>query len=180
MLLWFIGFAALALLAFVVISFNELIAARNGVRKAWSDIDVQLQRRYDLVPQLVAVVKGYVEHERGTLSSVTELRARAQASASIAARGAIESELATQVTQLLALQERYPELKASGNFLELQRELVDVEDRVQAARGAYNDAVLGYNTQIQNFPELLLAQLFGFRTADFFQAEDRAPVRVSG
>jgi LemA protein len=180
MLLWFIGFAAIALLAFVLITFNELIAARNGVRKAWSDIDVQLQRRYDLVPQLVAVVKGYAEHERGTLSAIAALRTRAQASASIAARGAIESELALQVKGLLALQERYPDLQASGNFLQLQRELVDVEDRVQSTRGAYNDAVLGYNTQIQNFPELLLAPLFGFRAADFFQAQDRAPVQVSG
>jgi len=180
MLLWFIAFAAIALLAFVLITFNELIAARNGVRKAWSDIDVQLQRRHDLVPQLVAVVKGYAEHERGTLSAVAEVRARAQASASVAQRGAVESELATQLTRMLALQERYPELQASGNFLQLQRELADVEDRVQSARGVYNDAALGYNTQIQNFPELLLARLFGFRAADFFQAQERAPVQLSG
>jgi LemA protein len=180
MLQWFIGFIAIALLAFVVITFNELIVARNGVRKTWSDIDVQLQRRHDLVPQLVAVVKGYADHERGTLSAVAELRSRAQTSASIAERGSVESELTTQLTRLLALQENYPDLKASENFLQLQRELVDVEDRVQAARGTYNDAVLSYNTQIQNFPELLLARLFGFRASEFFQAQDRAPVQVSG
>jgi len=178
MLQWFIGFVAIALLAFVAITFNELIVARNGVRKAWSDIDVQLQRRHDLVPQLVAVVKGYAEHERGTLSAVAELRTRAQASANVSERGAVESELATRLTNLLALQENYPDLKANENFLQLQREIVDVEDRVQAARSVFNDAVLGYNTQIQNFPELLLARPFGFRAADFFQAQDRAPVQL--
>ena len=180
MRLWVLGFVAIALLAFVAITFNELIVARNAVRKAWSDIDVQLQRRYDLVPQLVAVVKGYAEHERGVLTAVAELRARASASASIAERGSMESELATHLTGLLALQENYPDLKANENFLQLQRELVDVEDRVQTARSVYNEAVLGYNTQIQNFPELLLARLFGFRASEFFQAQDRAPVPVSG
>jgi len=179
MLQWFIGFVAIALLAFTAVTFNELIVSRNGVRKTWSDIDVQLQRRHDLVPQLLAVVKGYADHERGTLSAVAELRSRAQTSASIAERGAVEGELATQLTRVLALQENYPDLKASENFLQLQRDLVDVEDRVQSARQAYNEAVLGYNTQIQNFPELLLARPFGFRAAEFFQAEDRAPVQVS-
>src|SRR5256885_15668134 len=103
MLQWFIGFVAIALLAFVVITFNELIVARNGVRKTWSDIDVQLQRRHDLVPQIVAVVKGYADHERGTLSSVAELRSPAQASASIAERGSGVRELTTPMTRLLAL-----------------------------------------------------------------------------
>ena len=180
MIFWALGSAAIALLAFVAITFNELIAARNAVRKAWSDIDVQLQRRYDLVPQLVAVVKGYAEHERNILTTTTELRARAQASATIFERGGLESKLAAQVAHVLALQERYPDLKASGNFLELQRELVEVEDRVQTARGAYNEAVFSYNTQIQNFPEFLLARAFGFRAEEFFQAQERAPVQVNG
>jgi LemA protein len=178
MLLWFAGFALLALLAFVAVTFNELVAGRNGVRKAWADIDVQLQRRHDLVPQLAATVKGYADHERNTLSAIAELRTRAQAGVSVGERGQIETELAAQVTRLLALQERYPELKASENFLQLQRDLVDVEDRVQAARTTYNDAVREYNTQIQNFPELLLARPFGFRAFEFFQAEDRAPVKL--
>jgi LemA protein len=178
MLLWFAACALIALLAFVAVTFNELVAARNGVHKAWADIDVQLQRRHDLVPQLAATVKGYADHERNTLSAIVELRTRAQASVSVAERGQIETELAAQVTRLLALQESYPELKASRNFLQLQRDLVDVEDRVQSARSTYNDAVRDYNTQIQNFPELLLARPFGFRAFDFFQAEDRAPVKV--
>ena len=180
MLQWVLGCVLIALLAFVAVTFNELISARNAVSKAWSDIDVQLQRRHDLIPQLVATVKGYAEHERETLNAVTELRARAPADASVAARGEVEGQLAAQVTRLLALQERYPDLKASGNFLELQRELVDTEDRLQQARTAYNDSVLSYNTQIQNFPEFLLARPFGFRAAEFFQAQDRAPVSVSG
>jgi len=179
MLLWFTGFVLIALLAFVIVTFNELVTARNGVRKAWSDIDVQLQRRHDLVPQLAATVKGYAEHERTTLAAVAELRARAQTADSVAERGQIETQLAASVTQLLALQERYPELKASENFLQLQRDLVDVEDRLQLARQAYNEAVRSYNTQIQNFPELALARPFGFRAFDFFQAEDRAPIRIS-
>ena len=180
MVFWFIGFVAIASSAFVAVTFNELIAARNGVRKAWSDIDVQLQRRYDLVPQLVAVVKAYAEHERNALNAVAELRARAQASATISERGGLETELALQITHLLALQERYPDLKASENFLQLQRDLVEVEDCVQIARNAYNDAVFGYNTQMQNFPEFLLARLFGFRAEEFFQAQERVPAQVNG
>jgi LemA protein len=180
MLLWFAGCVLLALIAYLAVTFNELVAARNGVRKAWSDIDVQLQRRHDLVPQLVAIVKGYAEHERGTLQAVAELRARAQAGGSIAERGVVESALGAQLTRLLALQENYPDLKASANFLQLQRDLVDVEDRLQAARSAYNETVRVFNTQIQNFPDLLLAGPFGFRPFDFFQAQDRAPAKVEG
>ena len=180
MLSWFAGFALIALLAFVAITFNELVVARNGVRKAWSDIDVQLQRRHDLVPQLVAVVKGYAEHERNTLDAVAQSRAQAQATHSIATREQAETELAGRLARVLALQENYPDLKASTNFLQLQSELVDTEDRLQAARNAYNEAVRSYNVQIQNFPEFLLARPFGFRDAEFFQAQDRAPVSVNG
>jgi LemA protein len=178
MIWWIAGCAVIALLLYIGMTFNELVAERNQVRAAWSDIDVQLQRRHDLVPQLAATVKGYAEHERSTLSAVTELRARAQAGGTIAQRGQIETELAAQVTQLLALQERYPDLKASGNFLQLQRDLVDVEDHLQYARRFYNGAVRQYNTHIQHFPELLLAGPFGFRAQDFFQAEDREAVRL--
>jgi len=178
MMAWFAGFALIALLAFSAVTFNELVVGRNSVRKAWSDIDVQLQRRHDLVPQLAATVKGYAEHERTTLEAVAELRARAQATGSVAERGQVETQLAANVTRLLALQESYPDLKASENFLQLQHDLVDVEDRLQVARQAYNEAVRAYNTQIQNFPELLFAHPFGFHASDFFQAEDRAPVHL--
>jgi LemA protein len=178
MIWWIAGCALIALLLYVGVTFNELVAERNQVRAAWADIDVQLQRRHDLVPQLAATVKGYAEHELSTLSAITELRARAQAGGTIAQRGQIETKLAAQVTQLLALQERYPDLKASGNFLQLQRDLVDVEDHLQYARRFYNGAVRQYNTHIQHFPELLLAQPFGFRPQDFFQAEDREAVKL--
>ena len=178
MMLWVVGCLAIALLLYLAVTFNELVAQRNRVRAAWSDIDVQLQRRHDLIPQLAATVKGYADYERSTLSAVTELRARAQAGGTIAQRGEIESQLAAQVTQLLALQERYPDLKASANFLQLQKDLVDVEDHLQFARRFYNGAVREYNTHIQHFPELLLAGPFGFRASDFFQAENTEAVKV--
>jgi LemA protein len=180
MRLWFASFVLIALLAFIAVTFNELVVGRNGVRKAWSDIDVQLQRRHDLVPQLVAVVKGYAEHERNIFDAVAQSRAHAQASDSIATREQAETELAGQLSRVLALQENYPDLKASANFLQLQRDLVETEDRLQTARSAYNEAVRGYNVQIQNFPEFLLARLFGFRDAEYFQAQDRTPARVNG
>jgi len=178
MIFWVAVCAAIALLLYVGVTFNELVAERNQVRAAWADIDVQLQRRHDLVPQLAATVKGYADYEKSTLSAIAELRTRAQAVGSVTERGKIESELGAQVTQLLALSERYPELKASGNFLQLQRDLVDVEDHLQYARRFYNGAVREYNTHIQHFPELLLAGPFGFRAQDFFQAEDREAVRL--
>ena len=177
-LMWVLLLIVLALGAWALLVFNGLVRLRNQVRTAWADIDVQLQRRHDLVPQLAATVKGYAEHERSTLSAVTELRTRAQSGGTIAQRGQIESELAAQVTQLLALQERYPDLKASGNFLQLQRDLVDVEDHLQYARRFYDGAVRQFNTHIQHFPELLLAGPFGFRAQDFFQAEDREAVKL--
>lgn len=175
--MWPIGCVALALLLLGIFTFNDLIAARNRVRAAWSGVDIQLQRRHDLVPQLVATVKGYAAHEQATLTAVAELRSRAQADASIADRGQIEHELGTHISRLLALQENYPELKASENFLQLQRDLVAVEDRLQEARSAYNQTVLDYNTQIQNFPLLLLARPLGFHAFEFFQAEDRQAVK---
>jgi LemA protein len=171
-LTWAAICVAIALLAFVVVTFNGLVVARNRVRTAWADIDVQLQRRYDLVPQLAAAVTGYAEHERSTLAAISALRVRAQQGASIAQRGELESGLTMQITRLLALQESYPALKASENFLQLQRDLVAIEDRLQDARRAYNDCVREYNTQIEQFPDVLLSRPFGFRAMDFFQAEN--------
>lgn len=175
---WFAVCVLIALLGFAVVTFNELVMARNRARTAWADIDVQLQRRHDLIPQLAATVKGYAAYEQATLKAVIELRTRAQATASVEQRGQVEGELGTQVAQLLALQERYPELKASANFLQLQHDLVDTEDRLQAARSAYNEAARVYNTQIETFPDALLARPFGFGKIEYFQAEDRQPVKV--
>ena len=177
-MLWIAGCVLIALLLYVAITFNDLVAARNQVRAAWADIDVQLQRRHDLIPQLAATVKGYADHERSTLDAITELRGRAQAGGSIAQRGAIETALAAGVTRILALQESYPDLKASANFLQLQRDLVAVEDHLQYARRFYNGAVRDYNTRIQHFPDLLLAGPFGFRPFEFFQAENTEAVKL--
>jgi LemA protein len=178
MAVWFSGCVAIALVAFLVVTFNDLIAARNRVRTAWSNIDVQLQRRHDLVPQLTAVVKGYADHERSTLESIAALRTRAQAGGSVATRSAIEAELGSGLARLLAIQERYPELKASANFLDLQRQLVAVEDTLQSARSGYNETVRVYNTQIQQFPDGLLARPFGFAALEFFQAEDTSAIKL--
>jgi LemA protein len=178
--MWAIGCTALALVLLGIFTFNDLIAGRNQVRAAWSGVDIQLQRRHDLVPQLVATVQGYAAHEQATLTAITELRSRSQSDTSIAGRGQTERELGAQIGRLLALQENYPDLKASDNFLQLQRDLVAVEDRLQEARSAYNQTVLDYNTQIQNFPLLLLARPCGFLPAEFFQAESAVTGKKSG
>jgi len=160
--------AVLALGAIVV--FNRLIADRNQVRAAWSDIDVQLTRRYDLTPQLVSAVQAYADYERSTLATITELRSRAEHAARLADRARLEDELGGQIERLLALQEAYPELKASENFVQLQRDLVAIEDHLQYARRFYNGAVRQLNTRIEHFPELIVARLAGFRLAEFFEA----------
>ncbi|HEY0229882.1 MAG TPA: LemA family protein [Dokdonella sp.] len=177
MVWWWIGAIAFVAVAAIVVVFNELVAARNQVRAAWSDIDVQLTRRHDLVPQLVAAVQGYADHERPTLTLLTELRTRAMSAASLSDKAQLEGELAQQVQRILALQERYPDLKASDNFLALQRDLVGVEDHLQFARRFYNGAVRDLNNRIETFPSLLVARLANFRAAEFFRqgAEQEAP-----
>ncbi|CAN5668487.1 LemA family protein [soil metagenome] len=160
-----------------VFSFNRLVRLRNQTRTAWADIDVQLMRRHDLVPQLVAAVKGYAGHERGLLETVTELRAQAVALHSPAQLGEVEKSLEQALSRLFALREAYPDLKASENFAQLQRELVDVEDHLQYARRFYNGAVRDYNTAVQRVPDLVVARAFGFDDVEFFQASEteRAP-----
>ena len=177
-MVWVVVCVLIALGAFVGITFNELVASRNRVRTAWADIDVQLQRRHDLIPQLATVVKEYADHESETLIAITDLRAKAQQENSVAEKSAVESQLGAQMNRVIAIQERYPDLKANQNFLELQRELVSTEDKLQAARSAYNDVVRAYNTQIQNFPDVAIAKPFGFRAMDYFQAENTAPVKL--
>jgi LemA protein len=163
-----------------VVAFNRLVHLRNQVRNAWADIDVQLKRRHDLVPQLVDSVKGYTGYERGVLQAVTELRTQAVALTSPARLGDVETSLERSLGQLFALKEAYPDLKANENFLRLQRDLVEIEDNLQYARRFYNGAVRDYNTAIQRVPDTFVARSFGFRESEFFQAddEDRAPVKV--
>ncbi|MEO7324051.1 MAG: LemA family protein [Dokdonella sp.] len=169
MAMWWLGAIVLVFVGAVVAVFNDLVAARNQVRAAWSDIDVQLTRRHDLVPQLVAAVHGYADYERATLTTVTELRTRAMVAASLSDKAQLEGELAQQINRILALQERYPDLKASENFLALQRDLVGIEDHLQYARRFYNGAVRELNNRIETFPGLLVARAANFKPADFFR-----------
>jgi len=172
-------FAALAG-TWLLFSYNRLVRLRNQVRTAWADIDVQLTRRHDLVPQLVAAVQGYAAHERSVLQTVTELRARAAQTSSPARLGDIEADLETNVTRLLALQESYPDLKANAQFLQLQRDLVEIEKHLQYARRFYNGAVRDYNDTVQRVPDMLVARSFSFAPAEFYQAQqnERAAVGV--
>ena len=170
----------IAVLVWGAVSFNRLVRLRNQDRTAWADIDVQLRRRHDLVPQLVAAVKGYAGHERGVLTAVTELRAQAVALSSPAKLGEVEGALEKALTQLFALKEAYPDLKANENFLGLQHDLVEVEDHLQYARRFYNGAVRDFNTTIQRFPDMLVAHAGGFTETEFFSAADdeREAVKV--
>jgi len=168
-----------ALLIYAAVTFNLLIRDRNRVAQAWSDVDVQLLRRHDLIPRLVEMVKGYAGYERAVLSNIAELRGQS-ASASPAARGEAEKTVASGVTKLVALAEAYPDLKASENFRDLHNKLVDTENQIQYARRYYNGAVNLLNNRIQRFPDLLIANTFGFRLAEFFDLDDPAAARAPG
>lgn len=170
------AFAVAGLLGWSIFLFNRLVHDRNLVRAGLSDIDVQLQRRHDLVPQLVAAVRGYATHERAVLEEVTALRARAADAMDVAERDRAESELASAIRRLVLLAEAYPVLEASGNFRQLMTELVETEDHLQHARRYYNGAVRRYNTRVQQFPDLLVARPFGFGEAGYFSAEIEARV----
>lgn len=177
---WIAGLIIAALLAGLILIYNRLVKKRNRVATAWSDIDVQLSRRHDLVPNLVDVVRAYAGHERQTLERVTQLRSEALATDSPAQLGNIENELEQLLGRLMVLKEDYPDLKASENFARLSEQLVEVEDHLQYARRFYNGAVRDLNTRVQQFPDLLVARLFGFDPAEFYSAEDphRASARV--
>jgi LemA protein len=168
-LLVIVGIAVLAPVLFVIIQFNQLVGLRNYIRNAWGNIDTELQRRYELIPNLVATVQGYAAHERQVLQSVTTLRARCVANqGSPETQAADERQLVAALQQLWAVAENYPDLKANQHFLQLQRELVNTEDRIQAARRFYNGNVRDYQTKCQSFPSNLVAQLFGFKPAEYF------------
>jgi len=168
------GLLVLALLGWGVFAFNRLVRLRNQVKAGWSDIDVQLMRRHDLVPRLVEAVRAYAGHEQAVLERVTELRAQAMATTSPARLAGLEQALESDVARLMVIKEAYPELKASDNFLALQRDLVDVEDHLQYARRFYNGAVRELNDGVQRFPDLLVARALGFNEAEFFRAGEEA------
>jgi len=161
----------LAIAAWAMFAFNRLVRLRNQVKTAWADIDVQLQRRHDLVPALVAAVQAYAGHESATLQAVSELRTRAMAQTRPGPLGEVEASLERELGRLIALQEAYPDLKANQNFERLQQDLVEVEEQLQYARRFYNGAVRDYNDGTQRIPDALIAGPFGFKGAEFFQAE---------
>jgi LemA protein len=173
--------ALIALLAiWSVFAYNRLVRLRNQARTAWADIDVQLTRRHDLVPQLVSAVKAYASHEQTVLAAVSELRSQAVTLHSPSRLGEVESQLEQALTRLFALQEAYPDLKANENFAQLQRDLVEIEEHLQYARRFYNGAVRDLNDTVQRVPDVVIARSFGFTEAEFYQAreQERPAVRV--
>jgi LemA protein len=163
-----------ALAAFVAFTYNSLARLRLLAYNAWSDIDVQLKRRHDLIPSLVAAVKGHAGYEKGTLEAVVEARNRAASASGPAAAGQAEGELAESVRQIFALAEAYPDLKAAESFLNLQRSLVEIEDHIQNARRYYNAVVRDLSTKIAQFPSNLVAGALGFRPPEFFGLSDQS------
>ena len=162
----------LGLVVFIIFSYNSLARLRLLATNAWADIDVQLKRRHDLIPNLVASVKGHAGYEKGTLQAVVEARNRAVSAAGPASAGEAEVALAQSVRQVFALAESYPELKAAESFLSLQRNLSDIEDHIQNARRYYNAVVRDLNTKVAQFPSNLIASMFGFREREFFGLSD--------
>ncbi len=160
---------AAALVATSIILYNRLIRSRNRVDTAWSDIDVQLQRRYDLIPNLVNAVDQYADYERATLEAVTELRNQARGVTDVTERGEVEEQLSSGVQKLIALAENYPDLKANENFLDLQNELAETENYLQFARRYYNGSVRDYNTTTETVPSNIIASMFDFANREFFQ-----------
>jgi LemA protein len=154
--------------------FNRLVRLRNRIENAWAQIDVQLQRRYDLIPNLVETVKGYASHEKGVLEGVTQARAQALNAQGPADKAAADNVVTGALKSLFAVSEAYPDLKANQNFLALQEELSGTEGKVAYARQFYNDTVRGYNTSIQSFPTSLLAKQFGFKQREYYEAGDDA------
>jgi LemA protein len=157
-----------------VLLYNGLVQKRNRVDNAWAQVEVQLKRRHDLVPNLVETVKGYAAHERGTLDSVTQARAAATSAQGPAQAGAAEGILGQAIGRLFAVAEAYPDLKANQNFLDLQGQLRDTEDKIAISRQVYNDTVLTFNNAIQVFPAVLLAGALGFSKREFFEIDDAA------
>ena len=171
----------IVLIAFVMVGmYNGLVRSRNRVGEAWSGIDVQLRRRASLIPNLVETVKGYAAHERETFEEVTRARAALEQAGDAKSAAEANNMLTGALRHLFAVAENYPELKASQNFMELQQELSDVEEKIAFARQFYNTNVLSYNNRIQVFPNVMMANMFGFQLEEFFEAEEegRAEVRV--
>lgn len=172
----------LVAVVFLVFLYNGLVALKNKVKEAWADIDTQLKRRYDLIPNIVETVKGYMGHEKGTLEKVTELRAKALGAQGLEQKAEAENMLSDTLKSLFAVAENYPDLKANQNFLDLQNTLKEVEEHLQLSRRYYNGTVRDYNTKLQVFPNNLIAKQFGFAESEFFETKEekqREAVQVS-
>ncbi len=178
-----IGLAVVVvLILWVVGMYNSLVKLRNQVKNAWAQIDVQLKRRYDLIPNLIETVKGYMKHEKETLENVTRMRAQAMDASGVADKAAAEGKLSSALGQLKIAVENYPDLKANQNFLALQEELTSTENKISFSRQNYNDQVLFFNNKTEVFPSSIIAGMFGFKKEDFFEiqdAEERKTPRVS-
>ncbi len=173
---------AVVIVLWLVAMYNAFVRLKNNVRDAWSDIDVQLKRRYDLIPNLIESVKGYVAHEKGVLEAVTEARTKAMGAQNVGEKQEAENMLTGALKSLFAVSENYPDLKANENFLELQRELTDTENKIQASRRFYNSNVKEMNNAVQMFPQNLIAGIFNFKEEEFFELEEEAakePVKVN-
>jgi LemA protein len=160
------------ILLWAILVYNKLISLRNQNQEAWSGIDVQLKRRHNLIPNLIATVKGYQDHEAGVMDDVTKLRQTAMQAGTVADKSKAESALGLGLGKLIAVAENYPDLKASANFIDLQKQLSDVEDQIQLARRYYNGTTRDFNTKIQSFPDNILAKQFHFNACEFFAADD--------
>jgi LemA protein len=182
MALWIIIGIVVILLLFIWVAYNGLVTAKLRTDEAWSDINVQLKRRYDLIPNLVNSVKGYAKHESKVFEDVSAARSAAMGATTVAGKAEAENQLAGTLKSLFAVSEAYPELKANQNFLELQDELVDTEDKIQAARRFYNGNVRDFNIKLQTFPTNAFGGMLGFKSKEFFEAENQAeisePVKV--
>jgi LemA protein len=162
------------LIVWFITVYNGLVRLRNRVKEAWSDIDVQLKRRYDLIPNLIETVKGYAGHEKTVFENVTEARAKAISASGAAEKAQAENALSSTLKSLFAVSENYPQLRASENFSKLQEELSDTENKIQAARRFYNGNVMDFNTKQEIFPSSIVASVFGFAKSEFFEIEEPA------
>ena len=171
MALWIILGIIVVLIIAVIAMYNSLVTLRQRVKNAWSQIDVQLQRRFDLIPNLVETVKGYMEHEKEVLTKVTDLRSSWSQAQTVAEKASLDNQLSETLKTIMAVSESYPELKANQNFSELSEELRNTENKISFARQFYNDSVTMYNTKLQVFPSNIIAGMFNFTPRDLFKAE---------
>ncbi|MFH1226179.1 MAG: LemA family protein [bacterium] len=174
LLLWIIAGVLAVIILWLIAVYNGLIRNRNRADEAWADIDIQLKRRYDLIPNLVEAVKAYMQHEAGTLEKVTQARTLAMNAQGLKEKAEAENMLADTLKSLFAVAEGYPDLKATQNFLQLQDELSDTENKVQAARRFYNGNVRDFNTKLQTFPTNLIGSTLGFKAKEFFELAEKA------